>query len=447
MKAAGAAVGASRTPWSITKVHQLSYERQEPVGFAADPSDFAARDISFLRGSSPEETRAGPWLRGGALLAFLACAGVNAALVLQRGGGGAEAAGAVVGSFIWPMLLAGAYSLWSSRPTQRGRFKVFLFTCLALLLLPTLTYVGVRGYAHYVVQANAERLSFDELDERAQECWRHGDAECVESLWRRYAATHPQDGAGRFRLGVALSRLNRYGEATAEFERALELGEGAPQLFAYYADSLAKSGRTDEAIDWSYKTLSVAPTLVDVRGQLAKLLVSRKRHYEALSLLQAFDAAREAKGRPGYFAAQRLGIESLLEREAPTDTAEQPVLRLPIHAGHYFAPLSLGRSRPKPFMVDTGATTTTFSTADLEAADVVWRVSRPRVEMRTADGRKVTADAVVLESVRLGPFELKNVAAVVCEDCASLLGQSTLSRFDMASSRKQGVEFLSLTLR
>jgi hypothetical protein len=36
---------------------------------------------------------------------------------------------------------------------------------------------------------------------------------------------------------------------------------------------------------------------------------------------------------------------------------------------------------------------------------------------------------------------------VTCKGCVPLLGQSALSRFDLKSSKVQGVEFLSLALR
>jgi phage FluMu protein Com len=47
----------------------------------------------------------------------------------------------------------------------------------------------------------------------------------------------------------------------------------------------------------------------------------------------------------------------------------------------------------------------------------------------------------------VGPFVLHDVPAVRCAHCVALLGQSSLSHFDLRSSRAQGVEFLTLTPR
>lgn len=417
----------------------------ETAGMAADPNHPYAQDISFLH-AEQGVPQAGPWWRLAAVVAFSACAAVNTGLMLRRGGAGAEVAGAALGSLLWPMLVVGVYALWRGSTTQRQRYKVFVYTCLALLLVPALTYAGIRLYGHYTANADLTGLSFEQVNERATHCLRQGDVECTATLWQRYTELHPDEGAGFVHHAVALARLERHAEATIKYERALTLGEGAYDLFAYYAESLARSGRTEEAIDWFYKTLAVAPGAVDARARLAKLLLGQQRPYEALSLLQAYDVRHEASGKPGYFAAQRMSIEAGLSRDASREQ-DTRLLRLPMYAGHYYAPLAVGASRPTAFVVDTGATLTTFSSELLESSRVPHKVVEPRVKMRTADGRTIHARGIVVSSVRLGPFELKDVAAVVCDGCEPLLGQSTLVRFDLQSTRHQGMDFLTLRQR
>jgi predicted aspartyl protease len=67
--------------------------------------------------------------------------------------------------------------------------------------------------------------------------------------------------------------------------------------------------------------------------------------------------------------------------------------------------------------------------------------------MKTADGRLVNARLVNIDSIKLGGFVLKNVSAIVCRACIPLLGQATLSQFDIKSARVQGVEFVTLLPR
>lgn len=285
-----------------------------------------------------------------------------------------------------------------------------------------------------------------ELREAATRRTAARDFACAERLWMAYVELVPHDTHGLANLGIAQNRRDAHEQAVVQFKKAIDAGEGAYDLFAYYADSLAKLGRIDEAIDWSYRALLVVPSLVDVRGSLAKLLVRRQRPHEALALLQAFDAASEAKGQPAYFTGPRIAIESGLRDSGSGQAAAAP-LRLPMHEGHYYAPVTFGKARPAAFLVDTGASRTVMSKAMLDASRADYRRLESAVQMMTADGRRVRAQMVALASMHVGPFALENVQVVVCEGCVPLLGQATLSRFDLKSSRVQGVEFLTLARR
>lgn len=122
-------------------------------------------------------------------------------------------------------------------------------------------------------------------------------------------------------------------------------------------------------------------------------------------------------------------------------------LRLTSIGGHFFVPVTLGQARPTGFVVDTGATHTTMSRGLLKASNAEFRVTEPNVIAMTADGRRTQAQGVVIAAMRVGPHELRSVRAMVCENCVPLLGQSALARFDMQSSRVQGVDFMTLTRR
>jgi len=290
-------------------------------------------------------------------------------------------------------------------------------------------------------------LTADEMRDRIGKCERNGDLPCAQETLEALLRKQPDDAIARAHLGLVMTHRDDDAHAVVEFKRAIDSGEGTYDLFAWYADALARLGRSDEAIEWSYRSLSLVPNLVDVRGKLARLLVARGRAYEALSLLESFDANAVAKGHEAYFEGQRMAIESALAAPSPASGAAAPALRLPVMDGHFYAPVALGDGRPLAFLVDTGATTTTVTPRMLDEARVAWRVRQPVVTMTTADGRHVGAQGIVIASLHVGPFVLHDVPAVRCEHCVPLLGQASLSHFDLRSTRTQGVEFLTLTPR
>lgn len=286
-----------------------------------------------------------------------------------------------------------------------------------------------------------------EFQQGALRCVKERDFACAEVNWTEVVRRRPIDVKATAQLAIILNWRDKHEQAIGYFQKAIDGGEGTYDLFSYYADSLSKVGRTDEAIDWYYRSLSVYPELVDVRGNLAKLLVNRNRPHEALALLQTYDADALAHGRKMYFLGQQISIEGIIERSAPsTEPAARP-LRLPKYGDHFYAPVTVGTARPAPFVVDTGAYRAVLSSEFLRAAKAEYRVTNARAITMLADGRQATAREIVLTRLRVGPFELKDVPAVACDGCAPLLGQSALSQFDMQSSKVQGVEFLTLTRR
>ena len=278
-------------------------------------------------------------------------------------------------------------------------------------------------------------------------CLRKRNLDCAQKNWEAYLRLRPDDANAAANLGIVMNRRDDHQGAIKQFERAIDLGEGTYDLFALYADSLGKVGRIDDAIDWSYKALVVVPRLVDVRSSLAKLLVLQKRHFEALAVLSSHDAQQAITGRPPYFEGQRIAIESALSRVDAASGTETKALRLAKTGDHFYAPVTVGEARPAGFVVDTGATVVALDDAYLESSKAVYKVVGGTAPMKTADGRTVTGRRITMASLRVGPWELKNVPAFACKGCAPLLGQSALSRFDMSSTKTQGVEFLTLSAR
>jgi clan AA aspartic protease (TIGR02281 family) len=311
-----------------------------------------------------------------------------------------------------------------------------------MLLLSIGNFIIGRGYLSIGEQTPAR------YKEKAIKCIQSRDLSCAENNLTSYLRTTPNDTVALANLGIVQNQLEEHQEAIKQFEKAISLGEGTYDLFAYYADSLAKIGRTDDAINWSYKTLAVTPRLVDVRENLAKLLISKNRHYEALSLLEFFDASQESNGRPAYFGAQRIAIEEALKEGNPESRAiKKGNLRIPNLSGHFYVPLQIGEAKLTSFMVDTGASKLTLSESMLEQSKVKYSLVKNDALVKTADGRQVKANIISIESLMVGPFQLKNISAFVCKSCSFLLGQSVLAAFDMQSSKTQGVEFLTLALR
>ena len=327
---------------------------------------------------------------------------------------------------------------------------------------PRLARVPVRAFAMTVIGATLaatlsgcsspqpppEPKTAPELEQAAVQCMSTRDWKCAEDNWSQYVKLRPDDSRAIANYGFALHFDGNDEAAIRQFETAIGQGEGTYDLFAAYADSLANVGRTEAAIDWSYKSLQLVPSLVDVRGNLAKLLVHQKKYYEALALLAEFDQHLEAEGHSPYFKGQRIAIESTAPRSAlASDDRPSVPLRMVEFNDHFFAPVRIGDAPVAAFVVDTGASTVTLDDDFLVASKAKYTITRIHAPVKIADGSIVDAKLVAIDHMQIGNFELDDVPAVVCGTCALLLGENALSHFDMAATKVQGVNALTLSPR
>lgn len=129
-----------------------------------------------------------------------------------------------------------------------------------------------------------------------------------------------------------------------------------------------------------------------------------------------------------------------LNRTISTQFAEpeKAQTRIPSgHGGHYFTPGRINGLAVE-FLVDTGATSVAMSLPTAKALGLNYRIGE-KIELSTANGY-TAAYMIMLDSVRVGEVEVRNVAAAVSMSdfpAEILLGNSFLSRVDMR--RENGV--------
>jgi aspartyl protease family protein len=128
--------------------------------------------------------------------------------------------------------------------------------------------------------------------------------------------------------------------------------------------------------------------------------------------------------------------------DGPAASTVQRAMLVSDGRGHFFATAAVNGA-PVRFLVDTGASVVTLSSADAKRAGIAYR-SGDKALLQTANGA-VPAYRVKLDTVRLGEITLNNVDGVVVEGDVlggvALLGMSFLNRTEM---RRDGD---SMTLR
>jgi serine/threonine protein kinase/tetratricopeptide (TPR) repeat protein len=95
-------------------------------------------------------------------------------------------------------------------------------------------------------------------------------------------ALRPQSAGAHFQLGLALSDLDRPGEAVAEFRKVVDLDPDYADAHNNLGWNLARQGKLDEAVPEYHKAIALNPTGGQAHVNLRQALASRGRLHEVI---------------------------------------------------------------------------------------------------------------------------------------------------------------------
>ncbi len=149
----------------------------------------------------------------------------------------------------------------------------------------------------------------------AQRTLDQGDAAGLASL-ERAVALDATNARARLELGLAYAHMHKYDEALSELMAARKLRPRMPEIIFAYAETLAKSGKLDAAIEAYYDLLARSPGHV---GALLGLATS----FERQGLIERAEAAWLTLTRLYYKVAyHRYRLAEFYERVGrPEDAA------------------------------------------------------------------------------------------------------------------------------
>ncbi len=177
--------------------------------------------------------------------------------------------------------------------------------------------------------------------------------------------------------------------------------------------------------------------MVTINGGRPRMLAAGQAPLEGVKLLSAnsSSATFEIDGKK-----QTLGMGQSISTSSVS--GNKPTVKLVAGTGGHFLTTGSINGYPIHFMVDTGATSIAFSTAQAQAMGLDLRRAQ-RGSVTTASGY-ANSYRVTLDNVKIGDISLNMVEALVVDTMpgdTALLGNSFLSRLEM---RREGT-VLTLT--
>lgn len=333
---------------------------------------------------------------------------------------------------------------------RREKLKRIATYSLMALLLSMLTYIGVefgrwgRFTGNYLFTHAKSLIGADtafDWQNLGLACQILERYECMEAAFEKVLKKEPGQQLAKQNVGIARVGRGDYQSAIASFQSLFDEGTNSPESMYYYGKAMRGLGKTEESKTWFYRTLSVYPGFVDVANDLVDLLVEEESYFEALSVLGSLN---HLMPQVAHFKGRIFAVSDLAEKDSRNQKTRS--IRLAAIQDHHFLPIRIGAmNSPEMFLVDTGATKLTLSPEFLYRNGIRdFRVSR-RAKVTLADGTQQMATVIILPRVSVGPWDLENVEATLCEGCTALAGKSILKRFRTATRVEKGVEYLQLT--
>jgi protein O-mannosyl-transferase len=138
-----------------------------------------------------------------------------------------------------------------------------------------------------------------------------------ETLWSKTLASEPNSWVAKNNLGVVLLERERFDEALAYFQQALEGNPNNAEVYNNIGDTLLQMGRINESFAPLQSALELDPNRPDARSNLGIALLRAGRLEEAIGELKAV-----LNVQPDYvFALNHLGAALLLKGRADESLA------------------------------------------------------------------------------------------------------------------------------
>lgn len=175
-------------------------------------------------------------------------------------------------------------------------------------------------------------------------------------------------------------------------------------------------------------SLGQSAALLVINGEVKTVRVGQE--HQGVRLLEVGDgrALVSIDGRPREL---RLGAAPVAQGGGTGSSANGSRIVLQAGSGGHFMTLGSINGGSVRFMVDTGASAVSLSSADAQRLGIRYREGQ-RIRIQTANGT-IDGYLLTLDRVRVGDVEIRGVPATVAERDMPfvLLGNSFLSRFQM----------------
>ena len=242
-------------------------------------------------------------------------------------------------------------------------------------------------------------------------------------------------------LAIELVINKQYDQALLTFQNYFSHKDGTFEHKRYFARALSREDYVSDATEWYYKSLEQNPKSLETAVELIRHLAKNEIYEEALGVIGHYNRTFPKTIKKW----KKLTHE--VKRKYVSYNSKYNIREIKIMGfnKYLYAPVSLvSHGEVILFMVDPKSE---FLTLDKRSLDL-YKVQYKRLgtqKVTASNGSSVTAERVIIPNLNVGPFQLKNIKALACDNCANLLGKNLLKRLSFKTQdNNKGVRYITL---
>lgn len=262
-------------------------------------------------------------------------------------------------------------------------------------------------------------------------CYKLERLKCrYDALTKAYKKA-PQNESITGEYAIALSEVGKHDQAILTFQKYFSVADGTPRHQASFAKSLAAKEYYADSKEWYYKAIKTNPRNLDVAEEMIDMLRKSQQYGEAMSIIGHYDLFLPQTRKAWAKLSQDLKAEyKAFQQEYAIK--EMTVSQI---GQYFFAPgIIEGSLDTQLFIVNPESDYTTVEIGYLESNGIPYE-TKGSINVTAKNGTELTGTKVIIPSLIFGAFQLKNVEAVACKNCAFVAGKSILNRLSISETK------------
>lgn len=228
---------------------------------------------------------------------------------------------------------------------------------------------------------------------------------------------------------IALSETAQHDKAILVFNKLQSLGDLSTRHKTHFAISLGEKEYFSDSKEWFYKAMREQADNLKIAESMIQMLRKSNQFAEALSIIGNYNLSVPRTQK--VWAQLSNDVKSDFKQYQDKYALKEIVISK--IGNHFFAPAIFSGAMDMQLFIVNPEAYTSVDLTYLNNMGIKYENKGPA--KITANGQDIEATKVIIPEMTFGAWQLKNVEAIACNNCAFMAGKSIISKLSLVNSQ------------